>query len=194
MVKAIELNKRIVDAGVFQPGTTGTSGRPAPTALLHREGRHATSPDPGRPQGFVQNASKEFVKKYKVMKTPALAAGAKHWTANQAGAGWAVSETSKNKDAALAFIKFLYDPANYSPTMNNSNSMPATKSAADKIENPIMTQMTSWLTWAARAARTSRSATAPSPPVTRCSQIFEGKGDPAAVAKEMQAAVLNAKG
>ena len=79
------------------------------------------------------------------MKTPALAAGAKHWTANQAGAGWAVSETSKNKDAALAFMKFLYDPANYSPTMNNSNSMPATKSAAGRIELPIMKQMTSWL-------------------------------------------------
>ena len=93
----------------------------------------------------MQNASKEFVKKYKVMKTPAMAAGNKHWTANQAGAGWAVAETSKNKDAALEFLKFMYAPAQYSPTMNDSNSMPATKSAAGKIENPIMKQMTSWL-------------------------------------------------
>ncbi len=54
------------------------------------------------PQGFVQDASTEFVKKYKVMKTPAIAAGKQHWTANQAGAGWAVSANSKNKDAALS--------------------------------------------------------------------------------------------
>ena len=48
VVKAIELNKRIVEAGVFQPGTTGTSGDAGRAALLHREGRDATSPAPGR--------------------------------------------------------------------------------------------------------------------------------------------------
>ncbi len=192
VVKAIELNKRIVDAGVFQPGTTGTSG-PQSEQLFYTEKAAMYFSGSWSPQGFVQNASKEFVKKYKVMKTPALAAGAKHWTANQAGAGWAVSETSKNKDAALAFIKFLYDPANYSPTMNNSNSMPATKSAADKIENPIMTQMTSWLLGGEGCPHIpfGNGTVAAGDPL---SQIFEGKGDPAAVAKEMQAAVLNAKG
>jgi len=192
VVKAIELNKRIVDAGVFQPGTTGTSG-PQSEQLFYTEKAAMYFSGSWSPQGFVQNASKEFVKKYKVMKTPALAAGAKHWTANQAGAGWAVSETSKNKDAALAFIRFLYDPANYSPTMNNSNSMPATKSAADKIENPIMTQMTSWLLGGEGCPHIpfGNGTVAAGDPL---SQIFEGKGDPAAVAKEMQAAVLNAKG
>ncbi len=127
------------------------------------------------------------------MKTPAIRAGAKHWTANQAGAGWAVSETSKNKDAALTFIKFLYDEANYSPTMNNSNSMPATKSAAAVIENATMKQMTSWLIEGEGCPHIpfGNGTVAAADPMV---QTFEGKGEPAAVAKQMQAAVQNAKG
>ena len=192
VVKAIELNKRIVDAGVFQPGTTGTSG-PQSEQLFYTEKAAMYFSGSWSPQGFVQNASKDFVKKYKVMKTPAIASGAKHWTANQAGAGWAVSETSKNKDAALTFLKFLYDSAQYSPTMNNSNSMPATKSAAEKIENPVMKEMTSWLIGGEGCPHIpfGNGTVAAGDPL---SQVFEGKGEPAAVAKQMQAAVQNAKG
>jgi ABC-type glycerol-3-phosphate transport system substrate-binding protein len=192
VVKAIELNKRIVDAGVFQPGTTGTSGDQAPQ-IFYTEKSAMLFNGSWSPQGFVQNASKEFVAKYKVMKTPAIAKGAKHWTANQAGAGWAVSETSPNKDAALTFLKWLYAPEQYSPTMNNSNSMPATRSAAEKIENPIMKQMTSWLIDGEGCPHIpfGNGTVAAGDPL---SQVFEGKGDPAEVAKQMQAAVLNARG
>lgn len=192
VVKAIELNKRIVDAGVFQPGTTGTSGDQAPQ-IFYTEKSAMLFNGSWSPQGFTQNASKEFVNKYKVMKTPAISAGAKHWTANQAGAGWAVSETSKNKDAAITFLKFMYDAANYSPTMNNSNSMPATKSAANEIKNPVMKQMTSWLIGGEGCPHIpfGNGTVAAGDPL---SQIFEGKGEPADVAKAMQAAVTNAKG
>lgn len=192
VVKALELQKRIVDAGVFQPGTTGTSGDQAPQ-IFYTEKSAMLFNGSWSPQGFVQNASKEFVKKYKVMKTPAIAAGAKHWTANQAGAGWSVSETSKNKDAAITFLKFLYDQANYSPTMNNSNSMPATKSAAAAIENPVMKQMTSWLIEGEGCPHIpfGNGTVAAADPMV---QTFEGKGEPADVAKQMQAAVVNAKG
>jgi ABC-type glycerol-3-phosphate transport system substrate-binding protein len=192
VVQAIELNKRIVDAGVFQPGTTGTSGDQAPQ-IFYTEKSAMLFSGSWSPQGFVQNASKEFVRKYKVMKTPAIAEGKKHWTANQAGAGWAVSETSPNKDAALEFLKFMYAPDQYSPTMNNSNSMPSTKSAAEKIENPIMKQMTSWLIEGEGCPHIpfGNGSVAAGDPL---SQIFEGKGEPAEVAKEMQAAVKNAAG
>jgi ABC-type glycerol-3-phosphate transport system substrate-binding protein len=192
VVQALELQKRIVDAGVFQPGTTGTSGDQAPQ-IFYTEKSAMLFNGSWSPQGFIQNASKEFVKKYKVMKNPAISAGAKHWTANQAGAGWAVSETSKNKDAALTFLKFLYDETNYSPTMNNSNSMPATKSAAALIENPVMKQMTSWLIEGEGCPHIpfGNGTVAAADPMV---QTFEGKGEPAAVAKQMQAAVANAKG
>jgi ABC-type glycerol-3-phosphate transport system substrate-binding protein len=192
VVKALELQKRIVDAGVFQPGTTGTSGQQS-EQLFYTEKAAMYFSGSWSPQGFVQNASKEFVKKYKVMKNPAISAGAKHWTANQAGAGWAVSDTSKNKDAAITFLKFLYDQANYSPTMNNSNSMPATKSAAAEIQNPVMKQMTSWLIEGEGCPHIpfGNGTTAAADPMV---QTFEGKGTPADVAKQMQAAVVNARG
>ncbi|MET1005529.1 MAG: extracellular solute-binding protein, partial [Propionibacteriaceae bacterium] len=193
VVKAIDLNRKIVDAGVFQPGTTGTSGDQAPQ-IFYTEKSAMLFNGSWSPQGFVQNASPEFVKKYKVMKTPAISAGAKHWTANQAGAGLAVSNTSKNKDAALTFLKFLYEADQYSPTMNNSNSMPSTKSAAEQIKNPIMKQMTSWLIGGEGCPHIpfGNGSTAAGDPLAK---VFDGTAkDSAAVAKEMQAAVLNAKG
>jgi len=56
-----------------------------------------------------------------------------------------------------------------------------------------MTQMTSWLLGGEGCPHIpfGNGTVAAGDPL---SQIFEGKGDPAAVAKEMQAAVLNAKG
>ncbi|GAA1434327.1 extracellular solute-binding protein [Microlunatus lacustris] len=192
VVQALELQKRIVDAGVFQPGTTGTSGDQAPQ-IFYTEKSAMLFNGSWTPQGFIQNASKEFVNKYKVMKNPAIRPGAKHWTANQAGAGWAVAETSPSKDAALTFLKFLYDEANYSPAMNNTNSMPATKSAAAAIENPVMKQMTSWLIEGEGCPHIpfGNGTVAAADPLV---QLFEGKGEPAEVAQQMQAAVENARG
>lgn len=192
VIKAVELLKRIVDARVFQPGTTGTSGDQAPQ--LFYSGKSAMLFNGSwTPQGLVQNATKEFNRTYKVMKTPAIAAGRKHWCANQAGAGWSVSETSRNKDAALEFIKFLYDTDRYSATMNASNSMPSTKSAAEKISSPILRQMTSWLLEGEGCPHIPFGAgsVAAGDPLAR---IFQGKGRPAEVAQQMQDAVLNAKG
>ncbi|MFG1814046.1 ABC transporter substrate-binding protein [Kribbella sp. NPDC049174] len=192
VVDAIELQLKIVKGGVFQPGTTGTSGDQAPQ-LFYTEKSAMLFNGSWTPQGLTQDAPPAFVKKYKVMKTPAIAAGKRHWTANQAGAGWAVSETSKNKDAALEFLKFLYSADEYSPTMNDSNSMPATKSAAQRIELPIMKQMTSWLLDGDGCPHIpfGPGSVAAGDPLAK---IFDGKGEPAAVAKEMQQAVLNAKG
>ncbi|MDX6249650.1 MAG: raffinose/stachyose/melibiose transport system substrate-binding protein [Kribbellaceae bacterium] len=192
VVQALELNQKIVKGGVFQPGTTGTSGDQVPQ-IFYTEKSAMLFNGSWTPQGLTKNAPPAFAKKYKVMKTPALAAGKRHWCANQAGAGWAVSETSKNKDAALEFLKFLYSADQYSPTMNDSNSMPATKSAASRIELPVMKQMTSWLLDGDGCPHIpfGPGSVAAGDPL---SKIFDGTGQPAAVAKEMQQAVLNAKG
>lgn len=192
VVKALQLNDKIVKAKVFQPGTTGTSG-PQAEQLFYAGGAAMLFDGSWAPQGFAQNASPEFVKKYKVMKTPAIASGKRHWTANQAGAGWSVAADSKAKDAALEFIRFMYSPDQYSPTMNNSNSMPSTRSAAEKIRLPLMKQMTSWLIDGDGCPHIpfgAGSAAALDP----LGKIFEGTGSPEKVAKEMQAAVLNARG
>ena len=77
--------------------------------------------------------------------------------------------------------------------MNSSNSMPATKSAAAQIQNPVMKQMTSWLIEGEGCPHIpfGNGTTAAADPMV---QTFEGKGTPADVAKQMQAAVVNARG
>jgi ABC-type glycerol-3-phosphate transport system substrate-binding protein len=192
VIQALELNQKIVKGGVFQPGTTGTSGDQVPQ-IFYTEKSAMLFNGSWTPQGLTKNAPAAFAKNYKVMKTPAIAAGKRHWCANQAGAGWAVSETSKNKDAALEFLRFLYSADQYSPTMNDSNSMPATKSAATRIQSPVMKQMTSWLLEGDGCPHIpfGPGSVAAGDPL---SKIFDGTGQPAAVAKEMQQAVQNAKG
>lgn len=190
VVKALQLNDKIVKGKVFQPGTTGTSGAQA-EQLFYTGGAAMYFSGSWTPQGLVQNAPPEFVKRYKVMRTPAIKSGARHWTADQAGAGWSVAAGSKAKDAALEFLKFMYSAKQYSPLMNGSNSMPSTKSAAALIENPIIQLMTSWLPDGCPHIPFGAGSAAGLEPLAK---IFDQKGSPEAVAKEMQAAVLNARG
>jgi ABC-type glycerol-3-phosphate transport system substrate-binding protein len=140
LAKVDELNR----AGALAPNANALQG-PQAEQLLYTGKAAMLFSGSWTPQGFVQNAPKEFVQRYKVMETPAWAAGRKHWTANQAGAGLAVSDKSKNKAAALDFIKFVYDPQRYTRTMNGSNSMPSTQAAGAQVANPILQQMTKWL-------------------------------------------------
>jgi ABC-type glycerol-3-phosphate transport system substrate-binding protein len=140
LAKVDELNK----AGAFVPNANALQG-PQAEQLLYTGKAAMLFSGSWSPQGFVQNAPKAFVQRYKVAETPAWAAGRKHWTANQAGAGLAVSNHSKNKAAALDFIKFIYEPARYTRTMNNSNSMPSTQAAGAQVSNPILKLMTQWL-------------------------------------------------
>jgi ABC-type glycerol-3-phosphate transport system substrate-binding protein len=190
VVDALELNDKIVKAKVFQPGTTGTSGDQS-SQLFYTEGAAMLFAGSWTPQGLIQNASPEFVKKYKIMKTPAIKSGARHWTADQAGAGFAVSETSKAKDAALEFMKYLYSEDVYADLMNKSNSMPSTQSAAQRVTNPQIKLMTSWLPDGCPHIPFGAGSSAAGDPLGK---IFDQKESPAAVAKEMQAAVVNARG
>lgn len=145
VVESLAKVKELVDAEVFQPGINGVTGEQASQAFYTGKAAMYYSGS-WEPQGFVQSAPKSFVNLYKVAETPAWKAGAKHWCANQAGAGLSVSATSKNADAAVDFLKWVYEPARYSKVMNASNSMPSTIAAAEKITDPAMKQMTSWLT------------------------------------------------
>ena len=192
VVKALELMQKIVKGGVFQKGVNGTSGDQV-AQLFYTGGSAMLFNGSWTPSTLVNNAPAEFVKKYKIMQTPAISAGAKHYTANQAGAGLAVSETSKAKDAALTFLKFIYSPDQYIQTMNNSNSMPCTNTAAEKITNPAVKQMASWLIQGLGVPHIpfGEGSSAAGGPLAA---IWDGSGSPDAVAKQIQQAVTNAKG
>lgn len=144
VVEGLQLLSRLVKAGVFEPGVNGTDQSQA--ERLFYSGKAAMFYSGSWvPQDLRQSAPADFLKTYRVMPTPAWSRGGRHWCANQAGAALAVSAKSAHQDAALAFLKFLYEPNRYARVMNESNSMPATTGAARQVADPVLKTMTSWL-------------------------------------------------
>jgi ABC-type glycerol-3-phosphate transport system substrate-binding protein len=192
VVQALELFDRLVKSGMFQDGINATQTTQAEQLLYTGEAAMLYMGS-WVPQDFAQNAPPEFLQNYKVMQTPAIRPGARHWTANQAGAGLAVSATSPNKDAALEFIRFVYSTDRYAKAMNDSNSMPSTKSAAERVSDPVLKQMTSWLLEGNGCPHIlfgpGSSSTA-----DPLAAMIDGAAGPQDTARAMQAAVLNAGG
>ena len=144
VVDALTLYRKTLDGGLWQEGQTGMNQESCLNALYTGKGAafYSGSWNPGR---IYKDAPPELLKRLKVMKTPAVAAGGRHWTGNSAGAAFSVANHSPNKDAALTFMKYLYSPDVYAWTMSESVSLPATKSAAAQVTDPIIKTMGSWL-------------------------------------------------
>lgn len=192
VIEALGVFEKIVQGKVFQDGAGATQG-PEATQLFYTGKSAMLFSGSWSPQGIAQDAEPDFVESYKVMKNPALNSGDRHWTANQAGAGWAVSSAEKTKDATLEFLQYLYSDEQYSSLMNDSNSMPATKAAAETIEDPMMKQMTSWLLDGDGCPHIPfgpGSSEAGGPLAT----ILDGSSSPEQASQAMQDAVTNARG
>lgn len=144
VIEALTKADQLIKQGAFAPNPNGIPDEQA-SQLLYTGKAAMFYSGSWVPQGFAGSAPKAFVQRYKVMQTPAWSAGARHWCANQAGAALAVSAKSKNKAAALEYIKFLYEPARYAKVMNESNSMPSTHAAGEQVTDPAVKLMTSWL-------------------------------------------------
>jgi ABC-type glycerol-3-phosphate transport system substrate-binding protein len=96
--------------------------------------------------GLLTSATPAFNALYRVGQTPAWTSGARHWGANQAGAGWSINAHSPNVDAAIEWLKYIYEPSRYATIMQKSSSMAATMTAAAAGTNPIVREMASWIT------------------------------------------------
>lgn len=175
VVDALAKVKQLVDEECFAPGINGVTSEQASTAFTNSKATMYYSGS-WEPQGFRTSAPKAFVDAYQVAETPAWTTGGKHWCANQAGAGLAVSAASKNAEAAVEFLKWVYEPDRYSKIMNDSNSMPSTIAAAEQITDPFMKKMTSWLTAG-----------------NGCGHILFGKGSSDAAAGQLAAVIAGDK-
>ncbi|MCA9905158.1 MAG: extracellular solute-binding protein [Anaerolineae bacterium] len=144
VVDALTLYRKTLDEGLWQPNQTGMDQVACLNALYVGQGAafYSGSWNPGR---IYKDAPPELVERLRVMKTPAVAAGGRHWTGNSAGAAFSVANNSANKDAALEFMRYLYSPEVYSWVMSDSVSLPATRSAAEEVTDPIIKTMASWL-------------------------------------------------
>jgi ABC-type glycerol-3-phosphate transport system substrate-binding protein len=171
VVEALAMVKRLVGENIFEPGINGVTGDQAASMFFTGKAAMFYSGS-WNPQGFNQSAPKEFLDIYEVAETPAWKDGAQHWCANQAGAGLAVSAASKNVDASVEFLKWLYEPERYAKIMDESHSMPSTIAAAEGISDPFMKTMTSWLVEG-----------------NGCPHILFGKGSSDAAANQLAAVI-----
>lgn len=193
VIEALKNVKRLVDEKVCAPNINGVTDVQASAAFTNSKAAMYYSGS-WEPQGFLTNAPKDFVKTYQVAETPAWKTGAKHWCANQAGAGLSVSAASKNKDAAVDLIKWLYEPDRYSKIMNQSNSMPSTMPAAEKITNPFMKKMTSWLTAGNGCPHILFGKGSSDSAASQLAAVIGGQATPEKAAAAIQAGVKKAQG
>lgn len=145
VIEAFAMLQKLAQAGVFSPNALSTQWGDL-EVLLYTGKAAMIYGGSWMPPDFLGEAPASFNDSYQVGPYPAWSPGAKHWCANQAGAGLSVSAKSPNVEVALDFLKFLYEPKRYAATMNASNSMPSTASAVPLIKNPKIRTMTSWLT------------------------------------------------
>lgn len=144
VVDSLTLYGKTLKENLWQKNMTGMKSEDCANALYlgKAAGYYSGS---WNPTTFYKDGPPELMKRLKVMKTPAYAAGGRNWTGNSAGAAFSVANHSKVKEAAITFFKYMYSPEVYAWTMNNSQSMPATKAAAAQVTDPLVKIMTSWL-------------------------------------------------
>jgi len=144
-IEAFQMLQKLAQSGVFESGAGAVTFNEA-LALFYTGRTPMLSFGSFIVPGLLTSASPAFNKLYRVGQTPAWTSGARHWGANQAGAGWSVNAHSPNSDAAIEWLKFIYEPSRYATIMQKSSSMAATMTAAAAGSNPIVREMASWIT------------------------------------------------
>ncbi|MFG1708854.1 ABC transporter substrate-binding protein [Nonomuraea sp. M3C6] len=193
VVEALTTMDKLVKGGAFAPNSNGLTTAQG-ESLLYTGKAAMLFMGSWVPQDFIQSAPKAFVERYKVMPTPAWAAGKRHWCANQAGAGFAVSRNSPNKAAALEFVKFMYEPARYAKIMNDSASMPSTQTAGRQVADPVLKQMTSWLLNGDGAPHILFGKGSSAAAANAVAALVGGQAAPEQTSKKIQTDVVRARG
>jgi ABC-type glycerol-3-phosphate transport system substrate-binding protein len=144
-IEAFQMLQKLQQGGVFEDGAGAVTYNEA-LALFYTGKSAFLSFGSFIVPGLLTSATPAFNKLYKVGMTPAWTSGGRHWGANQAGAGWSVNAQSPNVDAAVEWLKFIYEPSRYATIMQKSSSMAATMTAAAEGTNPLVREMASWIT------------------------------------------------
>lgn len=144
-IEAFQMVQKLQQNGVFEDGADAVTYDEA-LALFYTEKSAMLYFGSFIVPGLLTSATPAFNKLYRVGQTPAWTSGARHWGANQAGSGWGVNAQSPNVDAALEWLKFIYEPSRYATIMQKSSSMAATMTAAARGSNPLVSEMASWIT------------------------------------------------
>jgi raffinose/stachyose/melibiose transport system substrate-binding protein len=192
VVEALTVVKRLTDAGVFDKGVLAVDSDTSNSTFMTGKAAMLFSGS-FFPPVLQKEAPAGFLKEYGIAKTPAYTAGGKHWCANQAGYTWAISEKSDNKDAAVDFLKYLYDPQRYLKMMNDTFSMPCTKQAAAGVTGDDIKTMTQWLLDGEGAPHILFGQGSLDAVSNGVVSVINGSATPAAAATAIEAAVVQAR-
>ncbi len=185
VVAALDKFQSLVQGGVFGSGLLAVTY--AIGEQLLSTGKIAFLWDGSWVPADLEASSPNF--DYSVAQNPAWEPGAPHWTGDQAGASLSLSATSPNLDEALDFIRFIFEPARYSATLNAAHCMPATKAAALTVSDPHVKTMTSWLLDGLGAPHILYGPGSEEGLSNACVAIVQGKTNPKEAAASIQAAV-----
>jgi raffinose/stachyose/melibiose transport system substrate-binding protein len=188
VVDSLALLQKLAKAGVFLDGINGIDERPAwqiayqGKALMLYTGSWA-------PAVFDQEATEDWLANYSVQKVPALTADGIHYTGDGSGEGWVVSAKGPNKDLALEFVKYVFQPDVYDRYIAGYGGFPAMPSALDQVKNPKVREMVTWMDTDG-ADHILFGAGSWDAVSNVCQGILDGSIEPAAGAAQIQADVM----
>lgn len=192
VVDALTVVQKLRQAGVWDDGILGTDSDTSYSQYLNSRAAMMFSGSFFPPQ-LETTAPPGFLDVYGIEKTPALTEGGKHWGANQAGYTWAISSKSPHQEAAIDFLKYLYDPQRYLKTMNDTRSMPSTKEAAAGVESEDIKTMTGWLLDGEGAPHIPFGQGTQDAVSNGVVSVINGSATPAQAAAAIEAAVVQAR-
>ena len=172
VIEAFKMFETLARARVFEPNVNAVISEEALALFFHQKAA-MLSAGSSAISSLASFAKRDFNRLYEVAMWPAWKSGATHWSAGQAQTGWSVNKRG-NVDAALTFLKWLYQPERYAALMGVTDFMPATEDAAAKASDHRQRLMASWM------------------PHTGCYHILTGTGSETAVGNVL-GTVLNGK-
>jgi len=188
VVDALGLLQKLSKAGVFLDGINGIDERPA-WQIAYQGKAAMLYTGSWAPAVFDAEATKDWLDNYSVHKVPAVTADGVHYTGDGSGEGWVTNAKSPNKDLALEFIKYMFQPDIYSAHIAGLGGFPSMPAALDQVKNPKVQEMVKWL--ATDSADHILFGAGSWDAVSNvCQGILDGSIEPADGAKQIEDAVM----
>jgi raffinose/stachyose/melibiose transport system substrate-binding protein len=144
VIDALTLLQRLAKAHVFLDGINGIDEQPA-WQIAYQGKAAMLFTGSQAPKIFNQDASQDWLDNYSVHKFPALTPDGKHWAGDGSGESWVVNAKSPNKDLALQFVKYMFQPDIYSAHIAGLGGFPSMPSALSAVSDPKVKEMVGWL-------------------------------------------------
>jgi ABC-type glycerol-3-phosphate transport system substrate-binding protein len=191
VVDALALLQRLSKAGVFLDGINGIDERPA-WQIAYQGKAAMLFTGSQAPKVFNAEATKDWLDNYSVHKFPALTANAVHWAGDGSGESWVVNAKSPNKDLAVAFVKYMFQPDIYSAHIAGLGGFPSMPSALDAVSDPKVKEMVGWLSTDG-SDHILFGAGSWDAVSNVCQGILDGSIEPADGAKQIEDAVVSTR-